>query len=207
MNDLLKTQFENAVRHAQASHASNIVQDCLPAFVRMARVDSTALKPTVENLTRLTTFGYGNAVPSLYCLLKLADVSDEMKVLVRESMGDELITFLAEDEDANVKGNAEILIQVLGGAPLANFEGKDESGRAATVYNLQNSNLAINSPNSQQQLKIENMDDESRQLILALLEAVEKKDKPAIMKALSYIADKSVDLLVSVIAAKALAGP
>jgi hypothetical protein len=42
--------------------------------------------------------------------------------------------------------------------------------------------------------------------LLELLEAIEKKDKPAILKALSYIADKSVDLLVSLIATSAING-
>lgn len=64
--------------------------------------------------------------------------------------------------------------------------------------NIYGSNISIDSQYVSQ--IIDNQDDETKQLLKELLEATEKKDKPAILKALGYIADKSLDLLVAIIA-------
>jgi DNA-binding PadR family transcriptional regulator len=60
------------------------------------------------------------------------------------------------------------------------------------------SNISIDSQYVSQ--IIEKQDDETKELLKELLEATEKKDKPAILKVLGYIADKSLDLLIAIIA-------
>ncbi|HTE58243.1 MAG TPA: hypothetical protein VK694_05870 [Verrucomicrobiae bacterium] len=50
------------------------------------------------------------------------------------------------------------------------------------------------------------IDDETRKLVEALVEALEQKDKSEIKKVFGYIADKSVDLAVAVVAGKII-GP
>lgn len=63
---------------------------------------------------------------------------------------------------------------------------------------ISGSNISIDSQYVSQ--IIDKQDDETKELLTQLLEATEKKDKPAILKALGYIGDKSLDLLVAIIA-------
>lgn len=60
------------------------------------------------------------------------------------------------------------------------------------------SNVSINSQHVSQ--IIDRLEDETKILLQQLVEAAEKKDKSAILKALGYIGDKSLDLLVAIIA-------
>lgn len=63
---------------------------------------------------------------------------------------------------------------------------------------ISDSNIAINSEYVSQVLK--KQDAETKELLRSLLEAVGNKDKPSILKALGYIGDKSLDLLIAIIA-------
>jgi hypothetical protein len=63
---------------------------------------------------------------------------------------------------------------------------------------ITSSNISIDSQYVSQ--IIEEQDDETKELLLKLLEVTEKKDKSAILKTLGYIGDKSLDLLIAIIA-------
>ena len=63
---------------------------------------------------------------------------------------------------------------------------------------ISGSNISINSPYVSQ--VISQQDAETKKLLEDLLEATKKKDRPAILKALGHIGDKSLDLLVAIIA-------
>lgn len=63
---------------------------------------------------------------------------------------------------------------------------------------ISGNNVSINSQYVSQ--IIERQDGETKKLLAELLEATEKKDKSAILKTLGYIGDKSIDLLIAIIA-------
>ena len=63
---------------------------------------------------------------------------------------------------------------------------------------ISGSNISVNSQYVSQ--IIDQQDSEVKALLEQLLEATKKKDKSAILKTLSYIGDKSLDLLIAIIA-------
>lgn len=67
-----------------------------------------------------------------------------------------------------------------------------------TFGNITGSNIAINSQYVSQ--IIDDQDEETKSMLEDLLRATEQKDKPLILKTLGYIGDKSLDLLVAIIA-------
>ena len=74
-------------------------------------------------------------------------------------------------------------------------------------YILTNSTLAINSPYSTQNVHIEHsdaFDEETLKLLEDLRDALNKKDKVTVTKILGFIADKSFDLLIAIVAGKVL---
>ena len=84
-------------------------------------------------------------------------------------------------------------------------EDPEEFGKIFSINLHQNnfgdisgSNISINSPYVSQ--VISQQDAETKKLLEDLLEATKKKDRPAILKALGHIGDKSLDLLVAIIA-------
>ncbi|MES2971406.1 MAG: hypothetical protein V4702_03735 [Patescibacteria group bacterium] len=64
--------------------------------------------------------------------------------------------------------------------------------------NIYGSNISISSQYVSQ--IIDKQEDETKELLRQLLEVTEKKDKSAILKTLGYIGDKSLDLLIAIIA-------
>lgn len=78
-----------------------------------------------------------------------------------------------------------------------------ESKNAAIINqnnfgNVYGSNISIDSKYVSQIIK--EQDDETKQLLEDLLVAAEKKDKSVILKTLGYIGNKSLDLLIAIIA-------
>lgn len=78
-----------------------------------------------------------------------------------------------------------------------------ESKNAATIHqnnfgNVYGSNISIDSKYVSQIIKEQS--DETKQLLTDLLVASEKKDKTVILRTLGYIGDKSLDLLIAIIA-------
>lgn len=67
-----------------------------------------------------------------------------------------------------------------------------------TFGDIAGSNISINSKYVSQ--IIEKQDDETKIMLEELLLATEQKDKSAILKTLGYIGDKSLDLLIAIIA-------
>lgn len=64
--------------------------------------------------------------------------------------------------------------------------------------NITGANISINSQYVSQ--VIEKQDQETKELLSQLLLATERKDKSAILKTLGFIGDKSIDLLIAIIA-------
>ncbi len=82
-----------------------------------------------------------------------------------------------------------------------------QNDRNVINYNFTNSNLSINSPYSNQILHIENehtFDKDTLNLLKDLRDSINKKDKGMVFKILGFIADKSFDLFVAILAGKVL---
>jgi hypothetical protein len=70
-----------------------------------------------------------------------------------------------------------------------------------TIYsNINNSNIAHQSPNSIQTVKISEQPEDIQQKFAELKDAIDKKDSSVIKKAFGYIADKSVDVAIAILA-------
>ena len=70
-----------------------------------------------------------------------------------------------------------------------------------TIYsNINNSNIANESPYAKQSIKISEQDEETQELLREYLAALESKDSTKIKKYTGYLLDKSVDLGVAVLA-------
>ncbi len=211
MDPFLRKQFDSALQQASGSHSQNIARDQIAVFVRVARVVPSEVVPVIQLLLANIDADRSNVVSSLFCMIRLADVSQEMRDVVRNTVGEELLAFYVDDDDEKIAGNAAILRAVIEGAPMSQFEGPKtkEPSSANVTYNLHQSNLAINSPDAQLSLRIENYetyDPETQRLLEELKVAMETKDRSRVMKGLGFIADKSVDLLVAVVAGKVITG-
>lgn len=64
--------------------------------------------------------------------------------------------------------------------------------------NISNSAITLNSEYVSQVVKGEN--DDTKKLLEQLIEAADQKDKSAVLKTLGYIGDKSLDLLIAIVA-------
>lgn len=69
-----------------------------------------------------------------------------------------------------------------------------------TFRDVSNSNLSIGSRDINQNLNISNVDEGLTQKIEELKQALEEKNQSKVLTILKYIGDKSVDLLISIIA-------
>ena len=85
-------------------------------------------------------------------------------------------------------------ITALGSNYLASFG----TSPSITLNNIDRSNIAIDSQYVSQ--VINDQDDETRELLGNLVESTQLKDKSAILKTLGYIGDKSLDLLIAIVA-------
>lgn len=75
----------------------------------------------------------------------------------------------------------------------------------ATVYaNITNSNIAHHSPHATQSIKISEQPEDIQEKFAELQDAITKKDASAIKKALGYIADKSVDVVIAIITGRTI---
>lgn len=76
-----------------------------------------------------------------------------------------------------------------------------ELGNQSTVYsNINNANIAHQSTNVRQSIKISEQPSDIQEKIAELQNAIAKKDSSAIKKAFGYIADKSVDVAIAIMA-------
>jgi hypothetical protein len=76
---------------------------------------------------------------------------------------------------------------------------REKIGHSVSIGNISNSNVSVNSSNIRQMIK--NETDEDLKLKLGELEkAIKEKDGSKIIKIMQYISDKSVDLLINIIA-------
>lgn len=81
--------------------------------------------------------------------------------------------------------------------------GKDQlnySHPQTTVYNnIKNSNIAHESPQSNQSVHISELPEDIQHKLKDLQDAIHKKDSQGIKKAFAYIADKSVDVAIAIL--------
>lgn len=79
--------------------------------------------------------------------------------------------------------------------------GKSRVGNvSATVYsNITNSNIAHQSPNAVQSIKISEQSEDIQQMFTELQNAIAQKDSSAMKKTFGYIADKSVDVAIAIL--------
>lgn len=203
MNDLLRRQFNTALSQAHNAHASNISRDYLDIFVRVAKNEPHQLEQVVDLLINHININRSNTDASLYCLIRLADVSDDLKRIIKSKIGEDFIEFFSKDENQEIANTAIILGKVLGGTPLSEFEPKKEAAvdsPGSTIFNVHNSNnVAINSPNATQSIKVDALDDDLKNRIAELQRAINKRDGVTIGKIFAYITDKSVDVAIALL--------
>lgn len=202
MNDLLQRQFGSAVALARNASSQNISHDFLGTFVRVAKQEPYKIQEVIDILMDHINTHPSNIAASLYCLIKLADVSDTMKKMVKDKVGDEFIEFYSEDENQEIANNAIILGKVIEGTPLTEFQSGAElpaDNQTSNIYNLSNSNLAINSPNAIQTIKVDELDNDILAKLVELQQAIDNKNTAAIKKVFTYIADKSVDVAIALL--------
>lgn len=208
MNAILEKQFNSALQSCQNLHSSNISRDFIDLFSRVAKESPKDTEQVLDILLRNIEVDRSNTTASLYCLIKLADVSDEMKKIVSSKFSDEQIEYYIGDHSQNISNNAKILKAVLAGEPLSNFQKKSEDNKEGGNMYFINSNVNINSPHANQTLNIgdytiQNLDsynEETKQLLVELKDALDKKDQSKTKQILSFLVDKGFDLLVAIAA-------
>lgn len=89
-------------------------------------------------------------------------------------------------------------ITALGKTYLSRQTSINVDARQNHFGDIYGSNVSIDSQYVSQ--IINKQDEETKELLKSLLEATEKKDKSSILKTLGYIGDKSLDLLIAIIA-------
>jgi len=82
MNSILQKQFQSALQSCQNLHSSYISRDFIDLFARVAKESLDETGQVVDILLRNIEVDRSNTVASLYCIIRLADVSDEMKKIV-----------------------------------------------------------------------------------------------------------------------------
>ncbi|GEM_PF-5521623 len=208
MSAILEEQYKKALQRCQNLHSSIISRDFIELFSRVANETPEDIGPVIDILLNNITVDRSNTTASLYCLIKLADLSDPMKKIVSEKVSAEVIEYYTKDHNQDISNNAKILKAVLSGAPLSNFQKKSEDDKEGGNMYFINSNVNINSPQANQSLdigdyKIQNLDsynDETKQLLVELKDALGKKDQSKTKQILSFLVDKGFDLLVAITA-------
>lgn len=205
MNTHLTQEFEKALASSEGLHVTNVRQDYLPVFVRVAKDDPEQIKPVVEMFVRKMKIR-GNTTGSLYCLMKLADASDEARRLVKELFPDDLLAYYTGDSDEQVANNAKIFRRILDGEPLKNFERKEADKYPGAAIYMNHSNLAINSPSAQQSVEVryDALDENTQRKLQELEQSLRTGDRSRVKAILGYLADKAFDVLVALIAGKIL---
>lgn len=213
MNSRLEDELESALSGSAGLHATNIKQDFLKLFVRVAKVKPDELEPLIDILTNAMEVNRSNVLDALYIFIHIAGASSEARAFIKEQLPEDLIEHYEGDEDNRISGNAQILKRVVAGEALEQFtftppQQKNPIPQNATIYNLTNSNLSINSPASQQSISIryEELSEDIRKKLDELDEALKAKDKNKVVKVVSYLADKAFDVLVAVLAGNIIKG-
>lgn len=85
------------------------------------------------------------------------------------------------------------LLTPLGMAYLAR-----SSANFTSYSNINNSNIAHESPNTTQTIEINELSEDLQSKVAEFDQAVEKNDGKAMMKVIGYIADKSIDVAIAV---------
>lgn len=88
--------------------------------------------------------------------------------------------------------------------PQGNHYLKNQRNSPAIFGNITNSNVALNSPGILQTLNINDLDDDLKERVAELQEAINKKDKITVLKVFGYILDKSVDVGLALLTGKLL---
>ena len=83
-----------------------------------------------------------------------------------------------------------------------NYLAKSSSANSTNYTVGGHANIAHHSPGAAQSININELDDDLKQKISGLQDAIKNKDRSAILKTLSYIGDKSVDLLIAIVAGR-----
>lgn len=213
MNPRLEDELESALASSAGLHATNIKRDFLKLYVRVAKVKPNELEPLIDILTNAMEVNRSNVLDALYIFIHIAGAGDSAREFIKAQVPDDLIEHYEGDEDKRISGNAQILRRIIKGEPLEQFsftppQQKNPASQNATIYHLTNSNLAINSPASQQTVSIryEELSEDIRKKLDELDEAIKGKDKHAIIKVVGYLADKAFDVLVAVLAGNIIKG-
>ena len=199
---MLRTQFESAIAMCENLHSSNISHDHLDIFTRVARENPDEIGQVIDILLKNIDINRNNTTSSIYCLIKLADISNETKNIIKNKIDNDFINFYSKDNNEEISNNTKILEAVLNGQPLSNFKDNtktNDNSSVSTIYNLNNSNLAVNSPSTSQTINIENIDEDIKAKIYELKNAIINKDKVTIGETFTYIADKAVNVVIALL--------
>jgi subtilase family serine protease len=185
MNTILEKQFKSALQSCQNLHSSKISRDFIALFSRVAKESPDDTEQIIDILLRNFKVDRSNTTAPLYCLIKLTDVSDEMKKIVSHKFNDEQTEYYISDHSQNISYNAKILKAVLYGATLSDFQKQSEDNKEGSNMYFINSNVNLNSPHANQTLNIDdytiqNLDsynEETKQLLVELKDALDKKNQ------------------------------
>lgn len=199
----LAEEFDQALGRTKGLHASNVSQDYLALFIRVGKESPDKLLPVIEQFERKMKVHRSNIISALFAVAKIADVSEATRQVVKKVFTDDLVNYYMEDEDNNIATNAQILERVLKGEPFSRFEEKPKKKEQTltNIYNLANSNLAINSPSASQSvaIKYDDLNEDVRAKLDELDEAINKQDKSKVAKILTFLTDKAFDVMVALI--------
>lgn len=134
MDELLKKKYEAGLEQAKGAHSSNISSDLIDLFVRAAKQDSESISEVVKILLGNIDVHTSNTTASLYCLIRLADVSARTKEIITSTLPEGFLEYYAADENAQVASNAQILRSVLNGTPLSDFKSHAEAPKKLDGY-------------------------------------------------------------------------
>lgn len=88
--------------------------------------------------------------------------------------------------------------------PYGKLQRSEKKFSVNNFANISNSNISNNSQNVSQVLRISEQPKEIREKIEELESAIESKDSSAIKKTFGYIADKSIDVAIAILAGNLL---
>ena len=209
LSRILEERYLSSLSDSAGLSSQSINQAHLGVFTRVVTLQPDEVKKIAEIYVGNMRASSFNDAASLFALIKLADVSQETRAILSANLSEGFIDEYKEDGNQDVANNAKILEQILAGAPMTDFQEKQPNQHqpsTTNTYNFSNvQNVAVHSPGAVQSVEVTNtsgLDEETRQLLAQLKEAIDKQDKTSAKKVLGYIADKGIDVTIGLLMGK-----
>lgn len=136
MDSILKHEFDQAVSQSNNLHLSNVKGDFLPVFVRVATINAFNSTPAIELIVNGMQVHRSNLVSGLFMLMRLAEISIEMRQIVLLILTSERLEYYCQDNDKSIAGNARILRSIIfDNKRIADFPSKiNQTGAVAVAH-------------------------------------------------------------------------